>query len=173
MTRDPKTEVQGLLAADERPRGELNTQQETLALLKILALGNQTRRRAGLSRSLKSSPPSGQASWWDCVTRTAEACDEGTATSSLYARRMCQRLIPESFISATDREGQATRATRILTYGNAAAAGDCKLDSMPAGKGSLEPLAAPDHSRSGFAQCLAGNKPVGNLQPICTHNMQD
>lgn len=41
MTRDPKTEVQVHLAAGERPGGELNTQQETLALLKILPLGNQ------------------------------------------------------------------------------------------------------------------------------------
>jgi hypothetical protein len=37
MTRDPKIEVHGLLAAGD----ELNTPQETLALLKILALGNQ------------------------------------------------------------------------------------------------------------------------------------
>jgi hypothetical protein len=41
MTHDPKTEVQGLLAAGEWSGDELNTPQETLALLKILALGNQ------------------------------------------------------------------------------------------------------------------------------------
>jgi hypothetical protein len=41
MTRDPKIEVHGLLAAGERLGDELNTPQETLALLKILALGNQ------------------------------------------------------------------------------------------------------------------------------------
>jgi hypothetical protein len=41
MTRDPKTEVQSLLASGERRGDELNTPQETLALLKILALGNQ------------------------------------------------------------------------------------------------------------------------------------
>jgi hypothetical protein len=41
MTRDPKTEVQRLLAAGERPEAELITPQETLALLKILALGDQ------------------------------------------------------------------------------------------------------------------------------------
>jgi len=41
MTRDPKTEVHGLLAAVEQPGDELNTSQETLALSRILALGNQ------------------------------------------------------------------------------------------------------------------------------------
>jgi hypothetical protein len=41
MTHDPKTEVQSLLAAGEWSRDELNTPKETLALLNILALGDQ------------------------------------------------------------------------------------------------------------------------------------
>lgn len=41
MTRDPKTEVQSLVAAGERPGDDLDTPQETVALLKILALGDQ------------------------------------------------------------------------------------------------------------------------------------
>jgi hypothetical protein len=41
MTCDPKTEVQSPLAAGERRGDELNTPQETLSLLKILALGDQ------------------------------------------------------------------------------------------------------------------------------------
>jgi hypothetical protein len=41
MTHDPKTEVQGLLVAGERSGDELNTPHEAVALLKILALGDQ------------------------------------------------------------------------------------------------------------------------------------
>jgi len=41
MTRDPKAQVQGRSGAGERSGDELNTPPETLALLKILELGNQ------------------------------------------------------------------------------------------------------------------------------------
>ena len=95
------------------------------------------------------------------MTRTAEACDEETASSSPYAWRVCRRSISDGFVPATDRKWQPTRATRTFAHGNAGAAGSGELDDLAVRKGALEAFAVPDHSQIDLAQCLPGNKSVG------------